>query len=607
MNRITSALIGLVLALTAYGLGSSPLKAQPITASCQLPYSRVRVSACDSGLSTFSLDFAHSLYRNTAGYTRTNLVSWSQDATNAVWGKVNLTATSAATAAPDGTLTGVKIAESNTTLITHDLQRTLTVTASVPYARAVYLKQAERTQAEVQLFDGAAVNQFPAVDLAACTLVATNNATNFWIVPAANGWCRVGFSITPATTALQLHIYPAIGGNNNYAGTVGSGIYVWGDDVEQANSVGSYLPSPGASNGTNTYYVSANPADVGNLTFTSGGGYAPGCNGNLVSFAANVPRITCAGVLIEEARTNIARQSQNFSDVLWNKDVGVAIASTGLPAPDGTATASEVAYSGGAAGFALYLRPVTVSGTAYVWCLYVRSHTGTNQSFRLVYGAAARTGNLTATASWQRFCQAYTSAGTSDFAGVDGPGSYDLDVWQGDLQAGTFPTSPILTTSAAVTRPADVMSYGGLSMAYPLAMAAQVNAPSNAGQQQIAIVLDSGNANNRFALQYNAAQQGATFINSGGVAQANLSGQAVVAGQPYTLAVRVATNDMRLSSLGALNGNATTATLPVGNGSNLSLGSFVGATFLNGNVQQIRIYPYAANDNELAYRSAGNF
>lgn len=141
------------------------------------------------------------------------------------WVRSGTTLVLNATTGTDGAATAQKIVESaDGSAVAHDRHQSFTVVAGTKYALKVRLKAAERTQAQIQLYDGGSVNQYPIVNLSAGAVVASNGAsvtTTQW----ANGWWEFSFAVTPGTTTLSVYIYPAVGGSKVYQGDGSSGIY----------------------------------------------------------------------------------------------------------------------------------------------------------------------------------------------------------------------------------------------------------------------------------------------------------------------------------------------------------------------------------------------
>ena len=67
------------------------------------------------------------------------------------------------------------------------------------------------------------------------------------------------------------------------------------------------------------------------------------------------------GLLIEAAAVNLLRYSAAFSNPLWEKDAGVSVATSGVAAPDGSMTATQLDLPGGTAG--LYIEAGDETGT----------------------------------------------------------------------------------------------------------------------------------------------------------------------------------------------------------------------------------------------------
>ena len=136
--------------------------------------------------------------------------------------------------------------------------------------------------------------------------------------------------------------------------------------------------------------------------------------GTIQTAAVNAPRwdydpVTHAlrGVLIEEARTNLALQSGNIANAAWL----VASSAVGAPtvtgnqttAPDGTATAARVdlpAVSGASAFIIVYQNVTLPAGIATV-SFYLRGNVGGERVYITLAGWGSAPAILTT--QWQRF------------------------------------------------------------------------------------------------------------------------------------------------------------------------------------------------------------
>jgi hypothetical protein len=221
----------------------------------------------------------------------------------------------------------------------------------------------------------------------------------------------------------------------------------------------------------------------------------------LQTAATDVPRfdhnpttLESLGLLVEEQRTNLLVQSNGF-DTTWVNTNSSETAASGT-APDGTNTAWELkdTVDGSAVVHSIAQQTSITSGTTYSYTAWIKAGTlgfaaisfpsagfttGVVALFNLSTGASSVTSG-TATAStvaysngWYRCSVTATatasvstalnirianSISTSTYQG-DGTGT--ILIFGADLQAGAFPTSYIPTTTAAVTRSADVASITG--------------------------------------------------------------------------------------------------------------------------------------------------
>ena len=202
------------------------------------------------------------------------------------------------------------------------------------------------------------------------------------------------------------------------------------------------------------------------VTFTrSSNGWYFNSSGNLAQASSNIARFdygtpgstALQGLLIEEARTNKALQCRDLTQSAWTKSNATAsLNQTGLDGSSNTAS-SLTATSANATA----LQTVTQSATNSVFSVYLKRITGTG-TIQLTQDNGSTYTTVTLTASWQRFTLSAQSTTNPTF-GIKMVTSGDAVAWDcAQFEAGTFATSPILTTSASVTRALDVANVSSI-------------------------------------------------------------------------------------------------------------------------------------------------
>jgi hypothetical protein len=141
--------------------------------------------------------------------------------------------------------------------------------------------------------------------------------------------------------------------------------------------------------------------------------------------------------------------------------------------------------------------------------------------------------------------------------------SGSLFFWGAQIEAGSYATSYIPTTSASVTRNADVISKTGISSLIGqtegtlfLDVTAQLN---NADEQDLSI--SDGTGNNRAIIRLTSSGVIRGIGVFGGSLEFNIGGSAYTTGTRYKIALAYKNNDVALYVNGTLQGSTSTTTI----------------------------------------------
>jgi hypothetical protein len=350
-----------------------------------------------------------------------NLLRYTEEFDNAYWTKLGLNAfgsgsvvNTIATLDPFGGNTAEYIQE-NTVNQAHNVYFN-SVVAGSPITLSVYVKAGGRTSCYIYTEDNPTSSpRFSFFNLSDGTYSgkgAYTAHTSYSITDAGNGWYRLSV-VCPSIS--QLSFGMSTGTVFSYTGDGTSGIYIWGAQAEVGTSATAYKPN---------------------------GAFAP----SNTPLAANP---TSNGLLIEEARTNRLLWNRDATDAAWVKtDVTAAKDQTGI---DGVANAASSLTS--TADNGTCIQTITLASGSRTGSVFLKRITGTGNVQVSLDGSTWSTVDLSDT-EWRRIVLSGTV--TNPTVGIKLLVSGDAVAMDyGQVEDGAFATSPILTTSASVTRSAD--------------------------------------------------------------------------------------------------------------------------------------------------------
>ena len=173
--------------------------------------------------------------------SQTNVITYSQDFTQSIYTKTNITAANAQNIAPDGTLSANTLTE---TTATGYHQFSLT---QITYSQSFFFKPNGRNFVSFSSTSNPTANNYQIFNLSTGALGAgagfrTDVPPQIYAV--GNGWYRC-FVVNQSAT---LYVSFSNDGTTwSYTGDGYSGVYVWGAQSDQQGSLHSYIPTNGAA------------------------------------------------------------------------------------------------------------------------------------------------------------------------------------------------------------------------------------------------------------------------------------------------------------------------------------------------------------------------
>ena len=530
----------------------------------------------------------------------TNLLLRSEEFDNASWsGAGGAVASAGSSIAPNGTATADTLTDTNGTTASPFVFQTVTLVDSTTYTMSCYLKAGTKSTARLGIRDKSGAVLLSNFDLSAGT-TTIGSAISSSIQSVGNGWYRcvvTAGSSTGATSQRGLIYIDTASYTADGTGT----ILVWGAQLEQSATVGEYIPTTSAINSAPRF--DHNPTTGESL-----------------------------GLLVEEARTNLLLQSEDLATT-WTPGTGTVITTNTWTAPDGTLTGDQ--FTVGTVSTAPSQNVTVAASSSYTLSFYLNTLLTTSAFLRLRFSTLAAstsaffnvstlafgTLNGITNPTVQRvgtnvyklsvtFAYDAVSAGsravaigsvTTDNGSTPDTGKI-VAIWGMQYELGAFATSYIPTTTATVTRAADVASITGSAFSSWYRQdegTVFADAPGIYATGSVCTFSDGSN-NNRILFDHGTNTRRARFI-SGGNDQAAFS-PSYTYGTQLKTSISYASNYFSMANAGVLASGApdTSGLLPVGI-DRIFIGSNATGTgaYSNTSIRRLTYWPTRPADTTL--------
>jgi hypothetical protein len=538
-----------------------------------------------------------------------NLCTNSEDQTQ--WTSQNeTTVTANSTTAPNGTLTADTVTP---TAVNDDHYRGIGLSSQVGELTAfIYVKPNGYNFFDWGIWNGSSYLVRATFDLVNLTYTFTNAGTAT-IESVGNGWLKCGISGSNAslsTIDLYYRVRPT-GGTGFFTGNGTSGAFIWGAQLNIGSTAKPYFPTTDRLN-------------VPRLTYQNGGG-------------------GCPSLLLEKQSTNVFVESENLFTTHLVQNITTSGYSNIATSPDGTQNAEKFVpnSTSGVHGIANSSSLSITSGQAYSFSAFVKSDGGpynlisltfdgslawggtkdcifnasTGASYSVPTGATMSsqdmgngwyriTATLTAMASissLQYLYRIYIADANGNLSWAASSGNTNgIFVWGAQLEASSYPTSYIPTTSSSATRVGDACYKTGISSLIGQTsgtLFADFKVDNANPGARIISVSDGTFANRIVLLQDGSAIR--VFVATASVGQVDNSFGTWIG--RHKIAVAYANNDLVVFLDGVLVATDTSISVPACSAAQVGTREDnTDATPLQGTINQAILFPTRLTNAELA-------
>jgi len=339
-----------------------------------------------------------------------------------------------------------------------------------------------------------------------------------------------------------------------------------------------------------------------------------GRDGLIASAASDTPRIdftndTKGHLLLEPSRTNLLIQSVNLASIFtFNTGGGSLTANYGV-SPDGSKTSTRVITNDTNNSHCFEI--LSGGSGSFTYSLYYKGIIGETTTIRAIAigsGGVSAQKSITFTGKWQRE-QITFQRGASvnyvyivDYRSINGTAT-DFQVFGGQVEEGSYPTSYIPTTGATSTRNADVCNNSGSAQDFNSkegVLYAEIAALADDGTYRF-ISLSSGAYANSVRIGYFTTTNVVEFrVVSGGVNQGSLLYTLTDVTDIIKIAGRYKQNDFQLWVNGTNVVTDTIGNVPVGlNELAFDDGNTTNNSPFYGKVRNVQVFTEALTDEQL--------
>ena len=532
---------------------------------------------------------------------RENLLTYSNDFSNADWLQVNTTLTSGQSGY-DGSSNAWKIEAASTGTIR--LRQLKNISANSVITMSVYAKIGNVDFIKFNLLTSG-TNSIVTFDLTDGTTYSSNAIDEKW-ESVGGGWVRISATFVNSLEITEQRIEV----RSEYdllSAPAGSFVYIQDAQLEQGLAATDYIES-GATTGK-----------AGLLEDEPRFDYSGGA--------------TCPSLLLEPSRTQLVAQTEYFGDGYWVK-TNASITSNSAVSPSGITNAAKLIEDATNAQHKIYSDYfVSVAGDRYAQSFFAKS-AGRNWVYLEHEGSAIAWFNLSngtigttyttynASASiqdygngWYRCIVSYDAndATSRAYIGVTnadntttylGDGSSGAYIWGAQLEQGSYPTSyiPNHSGTGSVTRGADEATGAGDASTFNDSegvLYAEVSTLLDFTGGNRAVSISDSTTNNRITFIIVDSNQIQFFVNAGGsFIIATSSGVISDLDLNVKIAVKYKSSDYALW----INGTEvyTSNISSLASGLNvLQFNSGAGSSSFYGNAKQVLYFPTALSDADL--------